>query len=186
MSGDDEFDDFLARRKPLFQRPTAHELEPPADVDRLVLRQAREAIRPSRELHEIRAPGWGMPLALAATVLVTVTIVLNVMVVRKVDNNPSDIHQVAQRVTPVTAPAAAPSPRTSNNSARPAGDTAIADPDRPAAARVPESAPAWRHDTQSWLAEIDKLRAQGRKAEAEAEMAEYKRQHRAYAASPDR
>ena len=190
MSGDDDFDDFLARRKPLFQRPTAHELEPPAEVDRLVLRQAREAIRPSRELHEIRAPGWGMPLALAATVLVTVTIVLNVMVARKVDHNPSDIHQVTQQVAPVTvtvtAPAAAPSPRISNNPARPAGDAAPADLSRPAAATVSESAPAWRHDTQSWLAEIDKLRAQGRKAEAEAEMAEYKRQHRAYAASPDR
>jgi hypothetical protein len=182
MSGEDEFDDFLARRKPLFGRP-AEELEPPADVDRLVLRQAREAIRPSRELHGIRAPGWGMPLALAATVLVTVTIVLNVMVARKVDNTPADIHHVAQRVDAavpiVTAPAA-------NNSASPAADAARADTRQPAAAPIAESAPAWRSDTQSWLAEIDKLRAQGKKAEADAEMAEYKRMHRAYAASPDR
>ena len=51
---------------------------------------------------------------------------------------------------------------------------------------VARATPAWRHDTQSWLAEIDKLRAQGKSAEADAEMAEYKRQHRAYAASPDR
>lgn len=204
MSGDDEFDDFLARRKPLFQRPAAHELEPPADVDRLVLRQAREAIRPSRELHEIRGAGWGMPLALAATVLVTVTIVLNVMVARKVDNTPSDIHQAAQRIdlaaSPApTAPAAAPAARASNNPARPVSDAALADLRRPATAPAVEAAPesrravakaaptpAWRHDTQSWLAEIDKLRAQGKSAEADAEMAEYKRQHRAYAASPDR
>ena len=202
MSGDDEFDDFLARRKPLFQRPAAHELEPPADVDRLVLRQAREAIRPSRELHEIRGAGWGMPLALAATVLVTVTIVLNVMVARKVDNTPSDIHQAAQRIDlaappATTAPAAAPSAPTSNNPARPAADAALADLRRPATAPAVETAPesrravakappAWRHDTQSWLAEIDKLRAQGKSAEADAEIAEYKRQHRAYAASPDR
>jgi hypothetical protein len=177
MSGDDEFDDFLARRKPLFRRP-AEELEPPADVDRLVLRQAREAIRPSRELHEIRAPGWGMPLALAATVLVTVTIVLNVMVARKVDNTPSDIHQVAQRVEAAAPIATAP---TTNNPAPLAADAR-----QPAAAPIAESAPAWRRDTQSWLAEIDKLRAQGKKAEADAEMAEYKRLHRAYAASPDR
>ena len=202
MSGDDEFDDFLARRKPLFQLPAAHELEPPAEVDRLVLRQAREAIRPSRELHEIRGAGWGMPLALAATVLVTVTIVLNVMVARKVDNTPSDIHQAAQRIDlaappATTAPAAAPAAPTSNNPARPAADAALADLRRPATApavepapesrrAVTKAAPAWRHDTQSWLAEIDKLRAQGKSAEADAEMAEYKRQHRAYAASPDR
>jgi hypothetical protein len=163
MSGDEEFDDFLARRKPLFQRPATHELEPPEAVDRLVLRQAREAIRPSKHLHEIRGPGWGMPLALAATVLVTVTIVLNVMVPKKVDHAGADIHQVAQRVDP-PAPVAA---------------------EQSAAAKT-SSSPDWRRDAQSWLAEIDKLRAQGKNAEADAEMAEYKRQHRAYASAPDR
>ena len=207
MSGDDEFDDFLARRKPLFQRP-AHELEPPAEVDRLVLRQAREAIRPSRELHEIRGAGWGMPLALAATVLVTVTIVLNVMVPRKVDHA-SDVHQVAQRIdaaqpNATMAPSVAPAARAPNNAARPAAAPALASApafaasdaaagrgtppptESPRVAAKAAPAPAWRRDTQSWLAEIDKLRAQGKIIEADAEMAEYKRQHRAYAASPDR
>ena len=177
MSGDDDFDDFLARRKPLFQRPVAHELEPPEDVDRLVLRQAREAIRPSKPLHEIRGPGWGMPLALAASVLVAVTIVLNVMVAKKVDDTTAAVHTVAQRLDPPPAP---------NNSERPSADTPGPGVSPAAPPRGKASSPAWRRDTQSWLAEIDKLRAQGRNAEADAELAEYKRQHRAYASSPDR
>ena len=38
--------------------------------------------------------------------------------------------------------------------------------------------------TKTWLAEIERLRAAGKAAEADAEMAEYKRQHRAFAGSP--
>ena len=169
MSGDEEFDDFLARRKPLFRRATAHELEPPEDVDRLVLRQAREAIKPAKHLEEIRGPGWGMPLALAATVLITVTIVLNVMVPKKAGHASADIHQVAQRV----------------DSPAPGETSAPAAAEQSATAKTAAS-PAWRRDGQSWLAEIDKLRAEGKNAEADAEMAEYKRQHRAYASGPDR
>jgi hypothetical protein len=46
--------------------------------------------------------------------------------------------------------------------------------------------PAWRRDTKSWLAEIERLRNAGDIARAEAELAEYKRQQRAYAGAPDR
>jgi hypothetical protein len=49
-----------------------------------------------------------------------------------------------------------------------------------------DSGPAFRRDAKSWLAEIDKLRAEGKSAQADAELAEYKRQYRAYAVSPDR
>ena len=48
------------------------------------------------------------------------------------------------------------------------------------------STPAWRRDAHSWQAKIQQLRAEGKNAEADAEQAEYKRQHRAYAGSPDR
>jgi hypothetical protein len=46
--------------------------------------------------------------------------------------------------------------------------------------------PAWRRDSKSWLAEIERLRAAGDNARADAELAEYKREHRAYAGAPDR
>jgi hypothetical protein len=46
--------------------------------------------------------------------------------------------------------------------------------------------PAFRGDSRTWLAEIERLRAAGQGARADAEYAEYKRQHRAYAVSPDR
>jgi hypothetical protein len=48
------------------------------------------------------------------------------------------------------------------------------------------SPPIWRRDARTWLAEIDRLRAEGKASEADAEMTEYKRQHRAYAGTPDR
>jgi hypothetical protein len=44
----------------------------------------------------------------------------------------------------------------------------------------------WRRDAQTWLAEIERLRAAGNHAAADAEMAEYNRQHRAFAGAPDR
>ena len=53
-----------------------------------------------------------------------------------------------------------------------------------AKARV--DAPAWRRDAATWLAEIERLRAAGETVRADAEMAEYNRQHRAYAGAPDR
>jgi quinoprotein glucose dehydrogenase len=46
--------------------------------------------------------------------------------------------------------------------------------------------PGWRRDAKTWLAEIERLRNAGDTARADAELAEYKRQQRAYAGAPDR
>jgi hypothetical protein len=54
----------------------------------------------------------------------------------------------------------------------------------PAAASAP--APRYRRDSRTWLAEIERLRAAGETQRADAELAEYKREHRAYAGAPDR
>jgi hypothetical protein len=48
------------------------------------------------------------------------------------------------------------------------------------------ASPSWRDDSQSWLAHIEKLRAEGRNAEADAELAAFKREHRALAVDPNR
>jgi len=63
---DDDFDDFLKRRKPVFRSPDDM-FEPPAELDRVVLRRAREAIESERPLRVFRNPRWATPVALAAT-----------------------------------------------------------------------------------------------------------------------
>jgi len=150
MSGpDDEFDDFLSRRRPLFRRPV-DDLQPPEEVDRVVLRRAREAIEIERPQRAFRGANWGAPLAIAATLLVVFTVVLHFM-------------QPANKVVPEVSV------------------QQVAQPVDEAAA-----AADWRRDSQSWLAQIEKLRAEGRNAEADAELAAYKREHRALAVGPDR
>ena len=77
MTGsDDEFDDFLKRRKPLFRAPDDM-FEPPAELDRVVLRQAREAIESDRPLRVFRAPRWSAPIAIAATLVLAFTVMFH-------------------------------------------------------------------------------------------------------------
>ena len=173
MTGqDDDFDQFLARKRPVFRRPTDDEVEPPDTVDRLVLRQARDAIKPPRPERMYRGPGWGVPLAVAATLLVCLSLVLHVVMPKKQSTPEAATQQVAQHVdaAPAAAAPAAPAAAPAATADRVAGAT-----DAP-----------WRGDSQSWLAEIERLRAEGKANEADAELALYKRQHRAYAVSPDR
>jgi hypothetical protein len=65
---------------------------------------------------------------------------------------------------------------------------AVANPvEAGAVAKLDAAKPQWRRDTKSWLAEIERLRAAGDNDRADAELSEYKREHRAYATgAPDR
>lgn len=277
--GDEEFDDFLRRRR-RFGRPDDG-LEPPAELDRLVLRQAREAIEAEKPHRVFRAPAWGMPVALAATLVLAFTIILHVgapaksrkaevtvqTISRTIETpaaadamapaasearavSPSEVPLLAEqsadqgtvvvdlgasntaeaesapasqemarerrveKMADAARPAAAPAfvsddeaarysqpmgasnrtvagdPRSSTNviidgqrvDATSTGDLRV----EPALASAKASAPAWRRDSKTWLAEIERLRAAGDNARADAELAEYKREHRAYAGAPDR
>lgn len=78
----DDLDARLARREPLFRRPSAADpLEPPAEIDRIVLARARAALRdtgsdePSRPSFFTLRP-WVMPLGLAATLVFALAVVL--------------------------------------------------------------------------------------------------------------
>lgn len=272
MGGDEEeFEDFLRRRTPTFRRAPDDLLEPPAELDRIVLRQAREAIEAERPQRVYRGPGWGAPLALAATLLLAFTIILQVGMPKKAPVPEVTVQTVAQRLdNPAAAPAPATPPRVTpmaempnaNSLAEPMAakrevaspapqergavmaDTSLAasapalvsqeEADRyapapplgPSAARTrttdataqsgvvvedkmtgsrslvtnvqpppteaqravakASSTPEWRRDSKTWLAEIERLRATGKSAEADAEMAEFKREHRAYAVAPDK
>ncbi len=254
MTGsDDEFEDFLKRRKPRF-RAVDDMFEPPPELDRVVLRQAREAIETEPPLRVFRGPRWAAPIALAATLVLAVAVVFQAgMPAKREPVAEVTVQNVAQRVdAPEAAPAAAATvtnqsareeavasdttgnavvvdlaqPMVASRESAPAADVerglvsrdeaeryaAPPPPSAPMEARgaadagagervagamdvpplevtVPAAkaaaSPAWRRDSKTWLAEIERLRNAGDTARATAELEEYKRQHRAYAVSPD-
>ena len=206
---DDEFNDFLKRRKPVFRSPDDL-FEPPAELDRVVLRQACEAIESERIVRVFRGPCWATPVALAATLVLAFTVLFYAGLPQKQERVPQvTVQNVAERVDMPMAPAAAPNNRLvvdrsedavvmDLNSPMVASRepvTIVAPSPAPMAARADTSAasadvstavPGWRRDAKSWLAEIERLRSAGDVARADAELAEYKRQQRAYAGAPDR
>jgi hypothetical protein len=158
MTGsDDEFEEFLKRRKPVFRQPDDEMFEPPAELDRVVLRQAREAIKPEEPMRVFSAPRWSMPIALAATLVLAFAVIFRAgMPQEKAPPKPEvTVQNISDRVEK-TAPAVA-------------GEN-----------------PAWRRDPKAWQAEIQRLRDAGDAARADAEYAEFMRQQRAFASSPDR
>jgi hypothetical protein len=180
MSGQDhehpdrEFEDLLRRRRPVFRRDVDDGLEPPPELDRIVLRQARQAIEDERPLRMFRMSRWAAPVAIAAT------LVLGLSIVFKAGMDPEPripqvtVESAAQRYeTPAETFSPPPPP--------PAAEVGAAD----SGAVVVDLTP-WRRDARSWQAEIQRLRTRGEVARAEAEQAEFNRQQRAYAASPDR
>lgn len=230
MTGhDDEFEDFLRKRRPLFGPSDG--LEPPAELDRIVLRQAREAIESEQPQRHFRAPSWGMPVALAATLVLAFTIILRVGLPAK-DTVVAEVtvQPVARKVEiPAEAPAApaaampsqlvestanesramsadspvfvdlpateaeaqrARRPEKLADTARLSAEVSTASQARadsaPATAASAAPAPEWRRDAKTWLAEIQRLREAGDVSRADAELAEYNRQHRAFAVAPDR
>jgi hypothetical protein len=213
MSGDPEFDDFLRRRRPLFRGDADDGLEPPPELDRIVLRQARDAIEGDRPIRLFGMPRWAAPVAIAAT------LVLGLAVVFRTGMGPVErvpevkVESIAQRtdyppepeqsmrapapqspadagadgavvvtLVPMAPPAAATEPsrgEVSRNGRR----------DEPPAAsptRMAADSPAWRRDAKAWQSEIERLRASGDAVRADAEQAEFNRQYRAMATSPDR
>jgi hypothetical protein len=71
------FEAYLKRRSVL---PALDEkLEPPAALDQRVLNQAREAIQPGATKTPLqRPPRWAVPVALAATLLLCLSVVMNI------------------------------------------------------------------------------------------------------------
>jgi hypothetical protein len=75
---DNELDDFLARRSLMHRRfAEGDQREPPAELDRIVLAKAREAIKRPSETPVYRSPQWALPVGLAASLLLVFAVVLN-------------------------------------------------------------------------------------------------------------
>jgi hypothetical protein len=74
-----DLEEFLATRTALPPALQKHEqMEPPAHLDRLVLQQARAAIEPSPARKLMNRNRWFVPLTLAATIVLSFTIVLKI------------------------------------------------------------------------------------------------------------
>lgn len=149
---DPEFEAYLRRRSVLSARGQFEEkIEPPGELDAIVLRKAREAIGDAERTVVHRAPRWAVPVALAATILLCLSIVLNV------ELNTGKQTAVGARVTQEVAPGAeAPAPSVApepSDAPAPAAEAsrggvravpppfASAAPARPVAP-LPETAPA--------------------------------------------
>ncbi len=69
---DDEFEAYLKRQGPIHKGMTSLERpEPPPELDRIVIGNARKAIRSRSPVRLYRAPKWALPVGLAATILIS-------------------------------------------------------------------------------------------------------------------
>jgi hypothetical protein len=200
---DDDFEDFLKRRKPVFERPRDDLFEPPAELDRVVLRQAREAIKSEEPMKVFSAPRWSVPVALAATLVLAFTVVFQAGMPAKQAPRPEvTVQNVSEDVgypppqgetassgavaSEVASPALAPPPPPRSAVVEAASrERGMAGTSMDAAGSPAETL-TWRRDTKTWMAEIERLRKAGETAAADAEYAEFKRQQRAFAVAPDR
>ncbi len=74
----DEFEAYLKRRVPIDKGPSQLEhLEPPPELDRIVIGKARKAIQGAAPIHLYRAPKWALPVGLAATILISFAVLLD-------------------------------------------------------------------------------------------------------------
>lgn len=75
----DDFEAYLRRRVPIDRRIASIDRpEPPPELDRIIIDRAREAIRSPAPVPVFRAPRWALPMGLAATILVSLSILLDV------------------------------------------------------------------------------------------------------------
>ena len=160
-------DEYLRGDSPLSRayRETGRE-EPPAHLDAAILAQAKAAAAPRRG----SKPRWLMPLSLAATVVLSIGVVLLMS---------------REGVTPV--PMETPSPTPDDPVSKPAAPTAPAVIEK-APVVTPKEAPRFEprvftpkempavKTPEQWLVEIEALRKAGKHAEADAELAKF-RQH---------
>jgi hypothetical protein len=81
MSGPERDDDFEAylRRRARFDRrlKSLDRLEPPLELDRIIIGQARQAIQGAPPVPLFRAPRWALPMGMAATILISLSVLLD-------------------------------------------------------------------------------------------------------------
>ena len=199
---DDEFEAYLKRQVPIHKgMRTPERPEPPPELDRIIIGNARKAIRSHSPMRLYRAPKWALPVGLAATILISFSVLLG-LGVRSVRHPETSTRQARSSATSLLAsqPVAEPSPAiptapwppspiqapaTAVPGATPLGEQSPEEKARTRIARADIASRRSRTDRDSadhpdpvrWLARIEKLRAGGLTAQAEQEL---KRFHAAY------
>jgi len=112
---DDEFETYLRRRVRIDRRlRSLDRLEPPAELDQIIIGQARQAIQVAPPVSMFRTPRWALPMGMAATILISLSVLLDLGVrdaIRKDAGRPAVLALVhAHAMSPEAAAAAAPAP----------------------------------------------------------------------------
>lgn len=140
---------------------------PPAALDASILAQARNEHAPRRG----GKPRWFMPLSLAATVVLSVGVVL--FMARQgagpLPPEAPDTKAPAPVVTPKTVVVPKDAPAVTPKET-PRFEPRVFTPKEMPAVKTPEQ----------WLGEIEALRRRGRHAEADAQLAEFRKRHPDY------
>lgn len=165
---DKRLDEYLRGDSPLTRayREVGRE-EPPASLDARILAEARGGKAAPRG----GKPRWLMPLSLAATVVLSVGIVL-FMTRQGATPLPMESAPVAE----VPAPAAKPS----TSSAAPAPAPKAAPREAPRFEARDVAIPSRVKTPEQWLADIEELRKLGLDAEADAQLAEFRKRYPDY------
>jgi hypothetical protein len=108
---EDEFEAYLRRRVRIDRRlRSLDRLEPPPELDQIIIGQARQAIQVAPPVPMFRTPRWALPMGMAATILISLSVLLDLGVrdaIRKDAGRPA---AMARAVVRAVAPAAAPGP----------------------------------------------------------------------------
>jgi hypothetical protein len=150
---DEELEAYLERRTQLQRRLSeVDDLEPPAELDHLVLARAREALETPQGLPLFRGTRWALPFTLTATLVLTVAVVTSLRALH--DGHPSGASAAsATTAAPAAAPLREEAPGARSNDAR---------------------ARAAQRDPAQWLARIRELRTAGKADEAQREWAAFR------------
>jgi hypothetical protein len=109
---DPEFEAYLRRRVHLDRRlHSLARLEPPEELDRIIIGKARQAIRPSPGVPHFRAPKWAVPLGMAACLFMSFSLILDVGLRQATRHDALSAPMVLEMTNPAAAqPEGAPAP----------------------------------------------------------------------------
>jgi hypothetical protein len=200
---DEEFEQYLRQRSVLPHRlaKTDH-LEPPPELDRIVLAQAREAIQTSAPAPVYRPTRWALPFGLAATIVIAFAVLLHMREGARVTErlaSAAPVRTLSKARELASPPPSAPAAEAHRSPVSPAYARArqeakkdfgapTANTERRAMVQRLEAAPVTPLASQApptrtfeptllspadWRAKIVKLRAEGKFAEADREQADF-------------